>query len=411
MKQRSKNRRRRDSLARRTTCSACVFALLAAQAAPPVLAGPYEQARRIYERLDGVPPSATVLQMMANDISNNTGGNGLLAAAEIATQYSSNPAQDYGKDFYDVTLKEFINPWTNRNQSAFVPFNDYTATVIGMIRDDIPFNTVLSANILYTVNAPSLPAVSPANNNHYATAEANGVDFSTALTQTTQTAAYGTPSQGVSGVWTTRAGAAAYFVLGTNRAQFRFTMLNYLCHDMQLVMDNTRPTDRVRQDVARSPGGDSRVFLDNCAGCHSGMDPMAQAFAYYDFNSTTGQMVYAQGQVQPKYVKNPQNFPWGFVTTDDSWSNRWRTGPNADLGWDSNLPGTGQGAAALGQELENTTAFANCQVVKVFQTVCMRSPVSSTDQATVTSIQALFVQSNYDLKQVFQQSAAACAGS
>ncbi len=405
MKQRSKTRRNGDGLARRTTCGACVFALLAAQAAPPVVAGPYEQARRIYERLAGVQPSATVLQMMANDIINEPGQTGLVAAAAVAT----NP--QYAPDFYDVTLKEFINPWTNRNQSAFVPFNDYTATVIGMIRDDIPFNTVLSANILYTVNAPNLPAVSSANNNHYATAEANGVDFSTALTQTTQTAAYGTPAQGVSGVWTTRTGAAAYFVLGTNRAQFRFTMLNYLCHDMQLVMDNTRPTDRIRQDVARSPGGDSRVFLDNCAGCHSGMDPMAQAFAYYDFNSTTGQMVYQQGVVQPKYVKNPQNFIWGFVTPNDDWSNRWRTGPNADLGWDTALPGSGEGAASLGQELENTAAFANCQVVKVFQTVCMRAPVSSTDLTTVASIQALFVQSNYDLKQVFQQSAAACAGS
>ncbi|HUN72337.1 MAG TPA: hypothetical protein VMU52_08500 [Steroidobacteraceae bacterium] len=405
MKQRSKNRRRRDGVARRATCGACVLALLAAQAAAPAVAGPYEQARRIYERLAGVPPSATVLQMMANDIINNTGGNGLVTAAAVAT----NP--QYAPDFYDVTLKEFINPWTNRNQSAFVPFNDYTATVIGMIRDDIPFNTVLSANILYTVNAPNLPPVSPANNDHYATAEANGVDFSTALTQTTQTAAYGTPSQGVAGVWTTRAGAAAYFVLGTNRAQFRFTMLNYLCHDMQLVMDNTRPTDRVRQDVARSPGGDSRVFLNNCAGCHSGMDPMAQAFAYYDFNTTTNQMVYAQGQVQPKYVKNPQNFPWGFVTPDDTWRNRWRTGPNADLGWDQSLPGSGEGAASLGMELENTTAFANCQVVKVFQTVCMRAPTSSADQTTIAGIQALFVQSNYDLKQVFQQSAASCAGS
>jgi hypothetical protein len=405
MKHRSKNRPRRDGVTRRATCGACVLALLATQAAPPAFAGAYEQARRIYERLDGVPPSSQVLQTMANDIINNTNGNGLLAAAVVATTPATAP------DFYDATLKEFINPWTNRNQSAFVPFNDYTATVIGMIRDDVPFNTVLSANVLYTVNAPNLPPPSAANNDHYATAEANGVDFSTALTATTQTAVYGTPALGVSGIWTTRAGAAAYFVLGTNRAQFRFTMLNYLCHDMQLVMDNTRPTDRVRQDVARSPGGDSRVFLNNCAGCHSGMDPMAQAFAYYDFSTTTNQMVYTPGQVQPKYVKNPQNFPWGFVTPDDTWRNRWRTGPNADLGWAGNLPGSGEGAAALGQELENTTAFANCQVVKVFQTVCMRAPTSSADQATVANIQALFVQSNYDLKQVFQQSAAACAGS
>ncbi len=190
MKPRSKNRLHREGLARRATCGACVFALLAAQAAPPVIAGPYEQARRIYERLAGVQPSSSVLQMMANDISSQPGQTGLLAAAAIAT----NP--QYAPDFYDVTLKEFVNPWTNRNQSAFVPFNDYTATVIGMIRDDIPFNTVLSANILYTVNASGLPAPSAANNNHYATAEANGVDFSTALTQTSQTAVYGTPGSG-----------------------------------------------------------------------------------------------------------------------------------------------------------------------------------------------------------------------
>jgi len=408
MKHRPKNRHRREGRARRAVYGACALALLAVQAAPPAFAGAAEQARRIYERLDGVPPSASVLSQMTSVIqAGNSSQSSLVAAAVIATT----PAT--GADFYDVTLKEFINPWTNRNQSAFVPFNDYTATVIGMIRDSIPFNTVLSANILYTVNAPpgvSLPPPSPANNDHYATAEADGVDFSTALTQTTQTAVYGTPSQGVSGVWTTRAGAAAYFVLGTNRAQFRFTMLNYLCHDMQTVMDNTRPTDRIRQDVARSPGGDSRVFLNNCAGCHSGMDPMAQAFAYYDFSTTTNQLVYTPGQVQPKYLKNPLDFIWGFVTPDDTWSNRWRSGPNADLGWGPGT-GSGEGAASLGVELENTEAFANCQVVKVFQTVCLRAPTSTADQATVTSIEAIFKQTNYDLKQVFQQSAAACAGS
>ena len=406
MKHRAKIRRHREGLARRATCSAVALALLAAQAAPPAFAGSAEQARRIYTRLAGVPPSPQVLAQMTQIIQNAGGSQqGLIAAAAVATDKATAP------DFYDATLKEFINPWTNRNQSAFVPFNDYTATVIGMIRDDIPFNTVLSANILYTVNASGLPAPSPANNDHYATAEAEGINFASALQQNTQTAVYNTPSQAVSGIWTTRAGAAAFFVLGTNRAQFRFTMLNYLCHDMQTVMDNTRPTDRIRQDVARSPGGDSRVFLNNCAGCHSGMDPMAQAFAYYDFSTTTNQLVYTQGQVQPKYLKNPQNFIWGFVTPNDTWSNRWRSGPNADLGWDTNLPSGGEGAAALGTELENTEAFANCQVVKVFQQVCLRAPVSQTDQATVATIEQDFKSSGYHLKQVFQESAAACAGS
>ena len=115
---------------------------------------------------------------------------------------------------------------------------------------------------------------------------------------------------------------------------FRFTLLNHLCRDMEQVHDTSRPPDRIRQDVTRSPGGDSSMFLNNCIGCHSGMDPMAQAFAYYDFDETQSRLVYTQGQVQPKYLINSDNFKPGFVTPDDHWENRWRLpGQNTLLGW------------------------------------------------------------------------------
>ena len=58
--------------------------------------------------------------------------------------------------FYNVTLKNFAAPWTNRDQSVFVPLNDYIATVVGMIRDDVPFNTLLSADLVYVSNAGGL---------------------------------------------------------------------------------------------------------------------------------------------------------------------------------------------------------------------------------------------------------------
>src|SRR5256885_12460295 len=321
-------------------------ALLLTQLAIPAHAGPNEQAKRIYERVAGEPAAAAVLAQMAGAISGSPGQAGLLAAAAIATSAPS---------FYNVTLKNLVIPWTNRDQTVFAPFNDYAATVIGMTRDDVAFNTALSDDILYIVNAPGLPAPSAANNNHYATAESNGVDLSTALRRTTQSAAYGTPVQATAGLITTRGAASAFFINGTNRAMFRFTMINHLCHDMETVMDTTRPADRIRQDVARSPGGDSRVFLNNCVGCHSGMDPMAQAFAYYDFVGTvvgagtnTGSLQYTPGQVQPKYLINSTNFQFGFVTPDDSWSNRWRAGANASLGWDPTLPGSGAGAKSRG---------------------------------------------------------------
>jgi len=376
-------------------------ALLLTQLAISAHAGPNEQAKRIYERIAGEPPAPAVLSQMATAITASPGQAGLLAAAAIATSAPS---------FYNVTLKNLVIPWTNRDQTVFAPFNDYAATVIGMTRDDVAFNTALSDDILYIVNASGLPAPSPMNNNHYATAETNGVDLSTTLRRTTQSAAYGTPVQATAGLITTRGAASAFFIKGTNRAMFRFTMINHLCHDMETVMDTTRPADRIRQDVARSPGGDSRVFLNNCVGCHSGMDPMAQAFAHYDFDATAGQLAYTANQVQPKYLINATNFPFGFVTPDDSWSNRWRAGANASLGWDATLPGSGAGAKSLGQELASSDAFAHCQVTKVFQAVCFRAPNSAADQATVAAITASFKSGGYRLKQVFQLSAAACPG-
>jgi hypothetical protein len=83
---------------------------------------------------------------------------------------------------------------------------------------------------------------------------------------------------------------------------------------------------------------------------------------------------------------------------------------NSALGWDPTLPGSGSGAKSLGQELEGADAFAQCQVVKVFTAVCFRAPVSSADMATVSTIKASFKAGGYKLKQVFQQSAAACPG-
>jgi hypothetical protein len=372
-------------------------ALLGFQPTIPLIAGPNEQAVRIHNRLAGVPPSDAVLTQMATLISNgNPQG-----AAQLAMSNSG---------FYNVTLRNFIAPATNRAQSAFVPLNDYTATVIGMIRDNVPFNTVLSADVLYVGNVSGAPAYSPSNNNHYRYLDDNGVDLKSALVATTQSSLTGIPSSATAGVITTEAAAAAFFIAGTNRAMFRFTMINYLCNDMPQVMDISRPPDRIRQDVSRSPGGDSRVFLNNCIGCHAAMDPMVQAFAYYNYDPTALQLVYTPGQTQAKYHINTGNFRYGFVTPDDSWENRWRTGPNTLLGWSAGLPGSGNGAKSLGQELASSQAFANCQVQKVFQAICLRPPSNAADRSAAAQIVADFQSGGYNMKQVFAETAVYCMG-
>jgi hypothetical protein len=385
----------RDRTSLRTTNA--VALLVAATLGTAAFAGPAEQATRIHNRIAGVPPSPTVLTQMTADIQANNAA----AAAALAT---ANP------NFYNVTLKNFVTPWTNRDQTVFAPLNDYTATVIGMVRDDVDFSTALSADLVYTSSASGLPAPSASDNNHYATAETNGVDLFATLKANTQSSVYGLPAAATAGLMTTRGGASAFFVAGTNRAMFRFTMMNHLCHDMEQVQDTTRPSDRIRQDVARSPGGDSRIFLNNCVGCHSGMDPMAQAFAYYNFDATAGSLQYTANTVQPKYLINSDNFKQGFVTPNDAWENRWRAGPNSLLGFSTTLPGSGNGAKSLGQELAASDAFAECQVTKVFQAVCFRAPGNAADRAAVATIKATFKSDGYKLKQVFADTAVYCMG-
>ncbi len=106
------------------------------------LAGPREQAERIHNRLAGVPPTDAVLTQMASDIQNG-GASGPIVAANIAMD---------DPHFYTVTLKNWAAPWTNRDQSAFVPLNDYITLVMGMVRDNVPFNQILTGDILYYGN-------------------------------------------------------------------------------------------------------------------------------------------------------------------------------------------------------------------------------------------------------------------
>jgi hypothetical protein len=381
---------------------ACAIALALVSAAAS--AGPSrDQAKRIFDRITGTPATDAQITTMAG-MSDPT------AAAIFATQDAN---------FYNNTVRNMATPWTNRDQTVFAPLNDYTATVIGMVKDDTAFNTLLSADLIYVADAAAgAPAYSTTDNNMYQKLDDTGVDLSAHLVAKQQSAVTGLPVAATAGVLTTRAAAQAFFINGTNRAMFRFTMMNHLCSDLQTIPDPTRPPDRIRQDVTRSPGGDSSLFLNNCIECHSGMDPMAQAFAYYNFNhdndadptGLNGNIVYTAGQVQPKYFINNTNFPQGYVTPDDHWDNRFRAGVNSLMGWDQTQSGSGNGAKSLGTELAGSDAFANCQVSRVFKYVCFRVPSDDADRTQVSSMMANFKSSNYSLRRAFADAAVYCTG-
>ena len=381
-------------------CSALIFTLGIASVSVSI-AGPREQAKRMHDRLAGVPPTEAVLSSMATMIQNGDA----IGAAMQATNHPS---------FINTTIKDWATPWTNRDQSVYRDLNDSTATVMGMVRDDVPFDQILYADTVYIGSADATnDAYAVDNNDHYVDLQNRRRDLSDpvmliAMNQSAlndQLAANQT-----AGIMTTRGYAEAFLVAGTNRAALRFATLNFMCMDMEAFRDKSAYPDRVRQDVDRSPGGDSKIFMNDCLTCHAGMDGLAGAFAFYDFDEEATRLVYTDGVVQPKYLNDAGVFPTGFATTGDSWVNYWRSGQNSWVGWNSPNNGVGRGAKELGMELAQTRQFSECQVKKAFEKVCHRSPNGAADVQAVTNIANSFEANNRSMKRVFAETAAYCMG-
>lgn len=357
-----------------------------------------DTAYKIFNRINGVPPTTTQLDELEALVDK-----GDLRGAAFKAMES-----DY---FYNLSLKKFATPWTNVDESPRAVLTDYVATVIGAIRDDVPFNEILSEDMIYVgsdalVNAANsnIPAYASVNNDHYAALESNRISLKDNLVRKTQTEVTGIGAP--AGVITTRAFGEAYFKDGTNRRPTRFLLKTYLCRDMEQMHDTTRSDFHIRRDVPRSPGGDSNNFRNNCAGCHTGMDPISGGFAYFDFVGDA--LVYDNTQVADKMNRNSDVFPEGHETVDDSWMNNWLEGPNATIGW--NGPTSGNGAASIGEAIGNTDAFPVCMSEKVFEFVCLRKPESSLDRKTISELADNFVDSGLKMKSLFADSITKCAG-
>ncbi len=381
--------------------SVAVFVSLGLFLVSPASAAPAdrERAKKIHDRLVGAPPDPGTLNLMETDVMN---GDLMGAAARAMTH----------PDFYRVSLKNWVTPWTNVDRTAIAPLNDYSATVIGMIRDDVPFNEVLTADLVYVgQNVPGLTAYSHTDNQHYEELENGAVDLSdpNVFTGVTQSGLPGAQlfDTETGGVVTTRAAGEAFFSMGTNRRMWRYTAINFLCRDMEDLRDNTRPADRIRQDLTRSPGGDSLLYHNECSACHTGMDPLSGAYAFYDYDMAQGRVVYTRGMVQPKMVMNANIAPFGYETVDDRWDNFWREGSNALLDWRAPASG-GFGVKSMGAEVAGSYAFSVCQVEKAFEHVCFRPPNDMADVAQVDLVATEFEAENYNMKNVFAKLAVYC---
>lgn len=357
-----------------------------------------DQAIRMHNRLTGTPPSPAVLEQMAGLISQGQ----LKEAALLATE---------NENFLRVTIKNMVTPWTNEEESNLTPLNDYTATLIGITRDDLSIKSVFTDITYVGADTLGLPAYSNGNNDHYEAFEAGGFEYSDPQSFVQQPQTLLTGFEVGAGVLTSRGFSAAYYDAGTNRLPFAHVAATYLCRPIEKLHDNTRPKSWIRQDVSRAPGGDVNQYLAKCSGCHGLMDGLTPAFAHNDF--VDGENIYDSTNIPAKMTRNADVFPDGRRIDSDAWVNFMTEGPNANIGWLNAPPQglyQGQGVVEFGEMIVATEALAPCMAQHALKQVCLMSGNSEEDQTLALELAADFSANGYVMRDLFATAATKCAG-
>jgi hypothetical protein len=416
-------------------------------------AGSKEIAQRLFDRLTGHPIAVTnpLLAQMTAKID----AGDYLGAAELATT-------DDG--FYNVTVKKWGATMSNRSEVAlfqdpdrsrppyFGSLNDFNATIIGVVRDNLDAKLLLTGDFIYKADtsidkpgAKQPPFITSADartsiqsdhtlnwtNDHYTFIEQQNVNLRQHLVQTKQLVTtsmywgYDTntppplvPNPDPAGLLSTRAFTYAHMLNGTNRRWVEFAFREFTCRPITQWADAHVLDTYVRRDVERAPAGDVMLFKNRCIACHGALDGMAGATAHYTWYSPVsgtwvqgGFLVRANGPliyeadsngVFNKHNKNAQNYPSGHVVMDDSWINQATQNQNVSFGWKGAVSGNGMNS--FGQMIANSDAFPQCMAKRVFTEMCRRAPTES-EAAIVKSLGDQFVSDKYNLRILFERAA------
>ena len=320
-------------------------------------------------------------------------------------------------DFYNNTVKDLGLRMSNREETIDAPLNDFAATMIGVVRDQVNAKELLTGNFYYRgnglVGVPSDMKTHMLHSNiHYQELEKGGYDLKKALVRADGqkiTGPQGTPVNhpDPAGVLTSRAYMAAHAVAGTNRRQVEYAFKQFMCLDLSEIADTEASDLRVGRDIDRFPGNSHKKYQTSCKGCHTVMDGFRGAFAKTDFGTYVkhGDLVTVHKGRYPKKVSFKVNhnefaYPNGYITRDDSFYNFANRGANKVLlGWRSPVS-KGYGMGQFGKMLAESKRFSKCMVKRVFEAVC---PVNI-DENILSKLSVYvseFESSNYNLKELF----------
>jgi len=393
-----------------------------------------QTAQLIYRRVASynIPIDHPVLNDMeaalASDINSEANR---VAAASIAT---SQPG------FYNRTVKDFAKRMSNREHEVSVPFNDFSAMIIGVTRDNIDARELLRGDFYYrgrsdrtSVRSDLIPDFM-LSNNHFADLETLNYDLQSVLERVNGQRFYDGVSNTVAannydsaGLLTSRAFLEAHAVAGTNRRLIEFAFSEFLCMPITQWADNTAPDSFVGRDVDRFPTGDHTKYQTSCRGCHGQMDGFRGAFARITFetgfakhawvvapdaqtnpneannNNNMGTMVQVPRGIAGKFNRDSAVFANGINVTDSSWVNYATRGANAQyFGWRQGTE-SGRGVREFGNMIAESQAYPLCLTKRAFRSICKREPAAA-DAAMINRVTESFkTVDNYSLRRLFER--------
>jgi hypothetical protein len=376
-------------------------------------------AKKIYERLTSIKISgdSPVLQQMTEKVA----AGDLKGAAAIATA---------DKNFLNVTVKQMALKMSTREETLRIPLNDFAASFIGVTRDQSDARELLTGNFYYMGDLakinPAQATVTPPpegyriledlvrSNRHYETIDNGVIDIGAVLKRVEgqQLASQNDANVLVmnndpAGVLTSRSFMMAHAIAGTNRRLVEYTFREFMCVPISEWSDTGASDTRIGRDIDRFPGGSHQAFETTCKGCHTQMDSLRGAFAFWDVNgdrvvnrgiSSTG-----TGRVAQKYSRLNTVFPDGYVTIDNSFINNSKRPGNAALfGWRGANTDFGYGVRDLGMLVANSQRFSQCMAKRVFETVCRKNIEMKFNLPIIKAYAQKFEASGYKFKQLFE---------
>jgi hypothetical protein len=338
-------------------------------------------ARFLYQRLAGRP--------LTLGSSNEVTMTGLIEKGEIASAAAIATEDDA---FIDVTARHFGSILLTSGQQGNVALNDSLALVAGALRDNLDARTLLTGDYSYGADPRtgySRPSVN--SNDLFQNIEGSGRSFSKLLRSYTP---QWINSSENAGVLTTRWWAEINYKAGTNRRVVPAVFSSFLCRPIETWKRPNLPSTRIRQDIDRFPQNDAQLFQRECRSCHAPMDGLSGAFSKIDF--ANGSILW-NTEVNPKFLRNSNVYPDGFVTTDTGWVNPLVDDVGDTFGWSG--ISAGNGLSSFAEMLTRSRAFGECITKRAIAEVCHRD--LAVTSSFVQSAAKDFVTNGYKLKDLF----------